>query len=111
MQPPTMKWLVLLFAPPLMAGAAAAKARPLPSLETIGRMFPSRGDVAPGCSVSILHDGDVVARAYGMDDLERNVRNTAETIFEAGSAAKQFTAAASLLARAVRAGRRSSHSC
>ena len=39
----------------------------------------------------------VLAKAYGMADLEHDVPNTAETIFEAGSVSKQFTAAAVLL--------------
>ena len=39
----------------------------------------------------------VLERAYGLADLERETRNRPETIFEAGSVAKQFTAAAILL--------------
>ena len=36
-------------------------------------------------------------KAYGMADLEHDVQNTPDTIFEAGSVSKQFTAAAVLL--------------
>src|SRR5262249_21935167 len=36
-------------------------------------------------------------KAYGSADLEHEVRNTPDTIFEAGSVSKQFTAAAVLL--------------
>ena len=39
----------------------------------------------------------VVSKAYGMADLEHDVANTPDTIFEAGSVSKQFTAAAVLL--------------
>jgi CubicO group peptidase (beta-lactamase class C family) len=39
----------------------------------------------------------VVRRAYGMADLEHDVPNTPDTIFEAGSVSKQFTAAAVVL--------------
>jgi CubicO group peptidase (beta-lactamase class C family) len=52
----------------------------------------------PGCAVGVGLDGrPVLAKAYGMADLEHAVRNTPETIFEAGSVSKQFTAAAVLL--------------
>jgi CubicO group peptidase (beta-lactamase class C family) len=39
----------------------------------------------------------VLERAYGMADLEHDVKNAPDTIFEAGSVSKQFTAAAVLL--------------
>ena len=39
----------------------------------------------------------LLQKAYGMADLEHDVPNTPDTIFEAGSVSKQFTAAAVLL--------------
>ena len=52
----------------------------------------------PGCAVGVSVAGKpALARAYGMADLEHGVANTADTIFESGSVAKQFTAAAVLL--------------
>ena len=52
----------------------------------------------PGCAVAAAVDGNpVLAKGYGMADLERDVNITPETIFEAGSVSKQFTAAAVLL--------------
>lgn len=52
----------------------------------------------PGCAVGVSVGGAVVAaRGYGMADLEHDVPITPETIFEAGSVSKQFTAAAVLL--------------
>ncbi len=39
----------------------------------------------------------IVQKAYGMADLEHDAPNRADTIFEAGSVSKQFTAAAVLL--------------
>ena len=52
----------------------------------------------PGCSVAVGVDGrPVLAKAYGMADLEHDIKNTPDTIFEAGSVSKQFTAAAVLL--------------
>jgi CubicO group peptidase (beta-lactamase class C family) len=52
----------------------------------------------PGCAVGVSENGEpVLAQAYGMADLEHDVKNTPDTIFEAGSVTKQFTAAAVLL--------------
>src|SRR5690554_4502372 len=51
----------------------------------------------PGCAVGVAHAGEVAARGYGAAELEYRIPNTPETIFEAGSVSKQFTAAATLL--------------
>jgi CubicO group peptidase (beta-lactamase class C family) len=52
----------------------------------------------PGCAVGVGVDGKpVLQRAYGMADLEHDVPNAPDSIFEAGSVSKQFTAAAVLL--------------
>jgi CubicO group peptidase (beta-lactamase class C family) len=52
----------------------------------------------PGCAVGVSKEGvRVLEKSYGMADLEHDIRNTPETIFEAGSVSKQFTAAAVLL--------------
>ncbi|HSL72226.1 MAG TPA: serine hydrolase domain-containing protein, partial [Longimicrobiales bacterium] len=51
-----------------------------------------------GCAVAIARPGQpVLARAYGLADLEHEVKNRPETVFEAGSVSKQFTAAAVIL--------------
>src|SRR5687767_10546024 len=53
---------------------------------------------APGCAATVSLNGDVVfEKAFGLADLEHNVPNTTQTIFESGSVAKQFTAAALVL--------------
>lgn len=53
---------------------------------------------APGCAAAVSVNGDVVfEKAFGLADLEHNVPNTAQTIFESGSVAKQFTAASLVL--------------
>ncbi len=53
---------------------------------------------SPGCAVGVARDGtSLLERAYGMADLEHDVPNRPDTIFEAGSVSKQFTAAAVLL--------------
>ena len=53
---------------------------------------------APGCAAAVSLNGEVVfEKAFGLADLEHNVPNTTQTIFESGSVAKQFTAAAIVL--------------
>jgi CubicO group peptidase (beta-lactamase class C family) len=47
----------------------------------------------PGASVAVVRDGTLVfAKGYGRANLEYDVPITADTLFEAGSNAKQFTA-------------------
>lgn len=53
---------------------------------------------APGCSVGVSLNGQsVFEKAFGLAEMEHNVANTEKTIFESGSVAKQFTAAALVL--------------
>src|SRR6476659_765643 len=53
---------------------------------------------APGCAAAVSLNGETVfEKAFGLADLEQNVPNTTQTIFESGSVAKQFTAAALVL--------------
>lgn len=53
---------------------------------------------SPGCAVGVSREGRVILRrAFGMADLEHGIANEPGTIFEAGSVAKQFTAAAVVL--------------
>ncbi len=50
---------------------------------------------SPGCAVGVAQDGaPVLLRGYGMANLEYDVPITPDTIFEAGSVSKQFTAGA-----------------
>jgi CubicO group peptidase (beta-lactamase class C family) len=53
---------------------------------------------APGCAIGVAEKGKApVFRAWGLAELEHKVPITPETVFEAGSVSKQFTAAAVLL--------------
>lgn len=53
---------------------------------------------APGCAAAVSLNGETVfEKAFGLADLEHSVPNTTQTIFESGSVAKQFTAAALVL--------------
>jgi len=61
----------------------ASKTNPMPS---------------PGCAVGVSLKGEsVFEKAFGLAEMEHNIPNTAQTIFESGSVAKQFTAAALVL--------------
>ncbi len=64
----------------------------------IDAVFSKWTTETPGCAVGVSRDGKpVIQKAYGMADLEHDAPNRADTIFEAGSVSKQFTAAAVLL--------------
>ena len=66
--------------------------------ESVDAVFARWTAASPGCAVGVGVKGrSVLERAYGMADLEHDVRNAPDTIFEAGSVSKQFTAAAVLL--------------
>ena len=62
------------------------------------RAFQQWTRETPGCAVGVAQQGrTLLTRGYGMANLETGTPITAETIFESGSVAKQFTAAAILL--------------
>lgn len=64
----------------------------------VDEIFSKWSATTPGCAVGVAVGGQpVLTRAYGMADLEHDIRNTPDTIFEAGSVSKQFTAMAILL--------------
>jgi CubicO group peptidase (beta-lactamase class C family) len=69
--------------------------------DTIGRIeqiFSRCKAENPGCQLSISQNGQLFfSKAWGLADLERNVALTTNSIIEAGSVSKQFTAAAILL--------------
>lgn len=53
---------------------------------------------APGCAVGVSQNGETVfEKAFGLAEIEHEIPNTPRTIFESGSVAKQFTAAALVL--------------
>lgn len=53
---------------------------------------------SPGCAIGVARNGQtLLARGYGLANLETGSPITAQTIFESGSVAKQFTATATLL--------------
>ena len=65
---------------------------------SIDSVFAAYSASTPGCAVGIEAAGQpVLERAYGAADLEHGVPNRVDTVFEAGSVSKQFTAASVLL--------------
>ena len=52
----------------------------------------------PGVAVAVIRKGQpVVAKGYGLANVEHNVAVTRDTIFQSGSVGKQFTSAAAML--------------
>lgn len=86
----------LLFA---LTVAVCMEGQPAKSKSTeVDHIFGAFNTHTPGCAVGVGERGTVALRAgYGMADLERGVPVTADTVFESGSVAKQFTAMAILL--------------
>ena len=63
------------------------------TIDTVFERWTQPG--SPGCAVGLSGQGlPSVTRAYGLANLEFNVPITPDSIFESGSVAKQFTAAA-----------------
>jgi CubicO group peptidase (beta-lactamase class C family) len=87
----------------LVLAAAALVQAPAPApapAVNVDAVFARWNTLTPGCAVGVgvgVNGKVVVERAYGMADLEHDVPNAPDTIFEAGSVSKQFTAAAVLL--------------
>ena len=77
-------------------GLAQAQAGPAaPDIDPIFAQWNSAK--SPGCAIAVDRPGQpVLALGYGMADLEHDIRITPDTVFEAGSVSKQFTAAAVL---------------
>jgi CubicO group peptidase (beta-lactamase class C family) len=95
---PVFLALVLALALGLAAQGVSSQNAPQSLEQKVDAVFATWATTTPGCAVGVSSNGSIVLqRAYGMADLEHDVRNTADTIFEAGSVSKQFTAAAVLL--------------
>jgi CubicO group peptidase (beta-lactamase class C family) len=78
-----------------LSGAARQAASPEARIEAI---LSKWSRTTPGCAVGVSQEGkSVFEKAAGMADLEHDVPIRPDTIFEAGSVSKQFTAAAVLL--------------
>lgn len=90
-----MRPLLLLLFVPALAAAQPATAAP-DNAQRVDAVFARwTQPESPGCAVGVSRDGAaVLTRAYGLANLEFGVPLRPESIFESGSVAKQFTAAA-----------------
>ena len=83
-----------------LAGAmalAASQAHAQTAADLDG-VFSRFSAATPGCAVGLDRPGEpVLTRAWGLANLETGAANTPDTVFESGSVAKQFTAAAVLM--------------
>ena len=69
-----------------------------PNIKLDAIIAPLSKPDSPGCAVAAEQSGQRIAtHAFGLADLEHSVLNKHDTVFEAGSVSKQFTAAATLL--------------
>ena len=90
--------LAILSAAVVLGSIGAAQSPGPPIQPHVDKLFSRWTTSTPGCAVGADVKGQSVVRAaYGMADLEHDVPNTLDTIFEVGSVSKQFTAAAVLL--------------
>lgn len=92
----SMQAMTLALMLTLVASTATAKDAPSANLDAV---FAHTGsEDVPGCAVGVQEgDSPPVRRGYGRADLEHTTAITADTVFEAGSVSKQFTAAATLI--------------
>ena len=85
---------IVVLTQPLIPAQQGAAVAPAPAA-AVDEIFSKWTSSTPGCAVGVAIGGKpVLTKAYGMADLEHDVRNTPDTIFEAGSVSKQFTAMA-----------------
>jgi CubicO group peptidase (beta-lactamase class C family) len=91
--------LLLAFACFAVAQSAPPLTAPKDAPEQVSKIFAAFNHTdTPGCVVGVSVAGnEVLHAAYGMADLEHHVALAPNSVFEAGSVSKQFTAAAVLL--------------
>lgn len=92
-----MKTLILAIALTLTTGIATADDSSATKIDAALKSFAGPAN-APGCAVGVQTGNDTPERrAFGTADLEHAVPISTDTVFEAGSVSKQFTAAAALI--------------
>jgi CubicO group peptidase (beta-lactamase class C family) len=79
----------------LAAGTVPATPSAVAALDALFARHVSAS--TPGCAIGVRQGRMELQRSYGQADLEHGVANSVDSIFNVGSVAKQFTAAATLL--------------
>ena len=91
-----MKRIAISLVLALASGAALADAT-LDRVDAAVRSEMEKQKV-PGVSIAVVRGGEVlVAKGYGLANVEHQVQLKPETIFQTGSVGKQFTGAAVML--------------
>lgn len=92
-------FVYLIFASSVVTAQAPDQAKVVAGAErAFEKASKTNAAPAPGCAVGVSLNGQAVfEKAFGLAEIEHNVPNTPQTIFESGSVAKQFTAAALVL--------------
>ena len=91
-----MRYTLLILT--LLCAVTYAQTQSTDTLARIDEIFTHWNNATPGGSVLVSRGDKIIYhKAFGLADLEHNIPNTTETIFESGSVAKQFTAASVLL--------------
>ena len=91
--------VVLLFTAGIVSGQVPDQAKVVAGAERgFEKGSKSVAMPEPGCAAAVSLNGEsVFEKAFGLAEMEHNIPNTPQTIFESGSVAKQFTAAALVL--------------
>src|SRR5687768_12751829 len=80
--------------PALSAQAPVPRARVVATIDSLAAAFLADGPVA-GVSVAVVKGRDtILAKGYGLADIENEVPATTKTVYRIGSITKQFTSAA-----------------
>ena len=80
----------------LMVTMAGQDATPAARVDAVFKEYDSSS--SPGCAVAVFQDDKILyKRAYGMANLDHDVRLSTSSVFHVASVSKQFTAAAILL--------------
>ena len=79
----------------LLAAGCLCAQEPGPQVDALFSRFAGK---QPGCAVGVVREGKtVLAKAYGMADLEHDIAITPDSTFYMASVSKQFTAMSILL--------------